>query len=140
LKPSTHPRPPAITLLALAFLLAAAYLFGAGVILLFRPGTLAMAAGSDLLSGLETAGPIMFLIGALAYGITGIGLWKLHPLARRAAILIAVYGGVMAVPVLSSAATGQHFATLVREGIPFILRVLVVFFLLLGAQIEAFKR
>jgi hypothetical protein len=110
--------------LALAFLLAAAYLFGAGVILLFRPGTLAMAAGSDLLSGLETAGPIMFLIG----------------LARRAAILIAVYGGVMAVPVLSSAATGQHFATLVREGIPFILRVLVVFFLLLGAQIEAFKR
>jgi hypothetical protein len=140
LDPSTHPRPLVITVLALTFLLAGAYLLAAGLILLLRPGTLAMAAGSYFLSGLETAGPIMFLLGALAYGITGFGLWKLHPLARRAAILIAIYGAVMAVPVLSSAATGQHFAPLVREGIPFILRVLVIFFLLLGPQIEAFKR
>lgn len=133
-------RPGVVTLLALAFLLAGAYLLSTGLILLLRPGTLAIAAGSGLLSGLETAGPIMFLLGALAYGLTGFGLWKLHPLARRAAILIAIYCGVMAVPVLSSAATSQHFAPLIREGVPFIVRVVIVFFLMLRPQVEAFRR
>ncbi len=134
------PRPSSVTLIAVVFLLAAAYLLGAGLTLLLRPGTLAMGSGSDLLAGLETAGPLMFLLGALAYGTTGLGLWKLHPLARHAAIVIAAYGAVMAVPAISSAAVSLHLEALLLPALPFIVRVLVIFFLWQHSTAEAFHK
>jgi hypothetical protein len=51
-----------ITVVSLAFLLASAYLFIAGALMLFAPGLVGMAAGAALLSGLEVAGPYMFLL------------------------------------------------------------------------------
>jgi len=45
-----------------------------------------MAAGAELLGGLELAGPYMFLlVGTLSAGIA-LGLWRLHRWARWLAI------------------------------------------------------
>jgi hypothetical protein len=126
------PRPSSITLIAAAFSIAAAYLLGAGLILALRPGTLAMAS--------ETAGPLMFLLGAVVYGATGLGLWKLHPLARHAAIVIAAYGAVMAVPAISSAVISLRLEALIRPALPFLVRMLVIFFLWQQPTADAFRR
>jgi hypothetical protein len=134
------PRPSSVTLIATVFLLAAGYLLGTGLTLFLRPGTLAMASGSDLLAGLETAGPLMFLLGAVVYGATGLGLWKLHPLARHAAIVIAAYGAVMAVPAISSAVISLRLEALLRPALPFLIRMLVIFFLWQQPTAEAFRR
>ena len=134
------PRPSSVTLIAAVFLLAAVYLLGAGLILFLRPGTLAMASGSDLLAGLETAGPLMFLFGAVIYGATALGLWKLYPLARHAAIVIAAYGAAMAVPAISSAVISLRLEALLLPALPFFVRVVVIFFLWQRPTAEAFRR
>jgi|SRR5207249_2832302 len=78
-------RPTGVAVIAFAFLLASAYLLAAGGLMLFRPGLVGMAAGAVLLSGLEVAGPYMFLlIAALGLAISW-GLFHLHNWARRVA-------------------------------------------------------
>lgn len=133
-------RPSSVTLIAAVFAVAAAYLLGAGLTLLLSPGTLAMASGSDLLAGLETAGPLMFLLGAAIYGGTAVGLWRLYPLARHAAIVIAAYGALMAVPAISGAVVSLRLEALVRPALPFLLRILVIFFLWQRPTAEAFQK
>src|SRR5207249_4238779 len=56
-KEVSRERPTIVTAIAALFLLSAVYLLIVGLTMLARPGFLSMAAGADLLSGLETAGP-----------------------------------------------------------------------------------
>jgi hypothetical protein len=57
-----------------------------------------MAAGADLLSGLETAGPYMFLLAGAAGIAVGAGMLRLHNRARRVAALLALIEIVPFVP------------------------------------------
>jgi hypothetical protein len=60
--PSIMQRPAGVTVIAVLFFLAAAYLGVVGIAMLASPGTLPMRLGAPLLHGLELAGPYMFLL------------------------------------------------------------------------------
>ena len=124
--------------MAAAFLLAAAYLLAVGLTMLARPGLVSMAAGAELLGGLELAGPYMFLlIGALG-GVIALGLWRLHGWARWLAILAAMIGVAMLLPSVSSAVLDFRIAKLASGGLGVIVRTLIVWYLLQEPAREAF--
>jgi hypothetical protein len=114
---------------AAAFSLAAVYLLAVGLTMLASPGSVSMAAGAELLGGLELAGPYMFLlIGTLGAGIA-LGLWGLHRWARWLAILAAMIGVVVLLPGVSSAMLDFRIGKLAWEGLGTIVRVIIVWYL-----------
>jgi hypothetical protein len=121
--------PTGVKLVAAAFFLAAAYLLVVGIILLLRPGTISLLAGSSLLGGLELAGPYMFLlIGAVGAAI-GVALMRLNNWARRLAIAAAVLGVILLVPSVSSSVVDFQLGRLAWGAGGVILRVVIVFYL-----------
>jgi hypothetical protein len=71
-------RPAGVTAVATAFLLAAAYLLAVGTTMLARPGLVSMAAGAELLGGLEIAGPYVFVLTAAVGAAVALGLLRRH--------------------------------------------------------------
>lgn len=122
-------RPAGVTAVAAAFLLAAAYLAAVGLTMLVNPGLVSMAAGADLLGGLETAGPYMFLLMAGVGSAISLGLLHRHHWARRTAIIVAIIGFVLLIPAVSGAVVAFHLAKLARSGFGLMIRVLIVFYL-----------
>lgn len=125
----TYERPAGVTAVAIAFLLAAAYLLAIGLTMLARPGSISMAAGAELLGGLELAGPYMFLLAAAVGMVIAIGLWLLQNWARWIAILVALIGVVLLLPNVSSAILDVRFGRLPWEGLGVIVRVMIVWYL-----------
>jgi len=106
--------------------------------MLANPGLVSMAAGAELLGGLELAGPYMFLlIGTLSAGIA-LGLWRLHRWARWLAILAAMIGVVVLLPGVSSAMLDFRIGKLAWEGLGTIVRVMIVWYLFQERVREAF--
>ncbi|MGZ4833919.1 MAG: hypothetical protein ACXVZQ_13395 [Terriglobales bacterium] len=132
-------RPAGITVVAIAFLLAGAYLFAVGATMLARPGLISMAAGSELLGGLELAGPYMFLLVAAVNGLIAAGLWKLQGWARWTAILVAMIGVFLVLPSVSSAILDFRFGKLLWSGLGTILRVMIAWYLLQPPVRDAFE-
>jgi len=122
-------RPFGVAAVAVVFLLAAGYLAAVGLAMLAKPGLISMAAGADLLGGLETAGPYMFLLMAAVGTAIALGLWRRQNWARRAAILLAMIGIVLLIPAVSSAVIDFNFPRLARNGFGLMVRVLIVFYL-----------
>ena len=133
-------RPAAVSVVAVVFLLAALYLALVGLTMLISPGTLSMALGADLLGGLETAGPYMFLLVSAVCALIGWGLLRLNNWARRVAIIAAVIGFVLLIPTVSGAVVTFNFGKLVRSGAGLIVRVLIVFYLYQLPVREAFEK
>jgi hypothetical protein len=131
-------RPAGVTVVAAAFFLAAAYLLAVGLTMLARPGLVSMAAGAELLGGLELAGPYMFLLMAGLGGVIALGLWLLHRWARWLAMLVAMIGVVMLLPSVSSAMFDFRIGKLAWEGLGTILRVMIVWYLSQEPVREAF--
>ena len=134
----TGERPAPVTAIAVLFLLAAAYLIALGTVMLVSPGAVSMAAGSELLGGLETWGPYMFLLAGSAGVIIAVGLLRMENLARRAAALIAIAGVVLLIPRVSAAVVSLHFKTLFISGAGIMVRVIVAFYLYQQPTREAF--
>jgi hypothetical protein len=88
-----------------------------------------MAAGSPLLNGLEVAGPYMFLLAAAVGLVISWGLLHLQNWARRAAIVIAMTGAVLLIPVISGDVVEFQIGRLAWSGLQIVVRVLVVFYL-----------
>jgi hypothetical protein len=133
-------RPRGVTICATLFFLAAGYVALLGLIMLFAPGTVSMAAGAPLLHGLELAGPYMFLlIGALGT-VIGWGLLRLNNWARRAALIVALVGIVMLIPSVSSAAVSLHSPALVWGGLGIAVRAGVTWYLFQTPVAEPFSR
>jgi hypothetical protein len=126
----TVERPAGVTAVAAAFLLAATYLLVVGLTMLARPGLVSMAAGAELLGGLELAGPYMFLLVAGLGVVIALGLWRLHRWARWLAILAAMTGVILLLPSVSSAMLDFRIGKLFWEGLGTILRVMIVWYLL----------
>jgi hypothetical protein len=125
----TVERPAGVSAVAAAFSLAAVYLLAVGLTMLASPGLVSMAAGAELLGGLELAGPYMFLlIGTLSAGIA-LGLWRLQRWARWLAILSAMIGVVVLLPGVSSAMLDFRIGKLAWEGLGTIVRVMIVWYL-----------
>jgi hypothetical protein len=124
-------------LIAFIFFLAAAYLGLIGIVMLVSPGALSMAMGAPLLSGLELAGPYMFLLTAGVGALIGWGLLRLNNWARRAAIVVGLLGAVMLIPAVSAAAVDFRLS-LLWAGLGIIIRVIVVWYLYQVPVREAF--
>jgi hypothetical protein len=125
----TVERPAGVAAVAAAFLLAAAYLLAVGLTMLASPGLLSMAAGAELLGGLELAGPYMFLLMAALGAVIALGLWRLHRWARWLAILVAMIGVVMLLPTVSSAMLDFRIGILASGGLGVIVRTMIVWYL-----------
>jgi hypothetical protein len=134
----TAARPAGVTAVAATFLLAAAHLLVVGLTMLLRPGLVSMAAGAELLGGLELAGPYMFLLVAGLGAVIALGLWRLHRWARWLAILAAMIGVVLLLPSVSSAMLDFRIGKLVGGGVGTIARVMVVWYLFQEPVREAF--
>jgi hypothetical protein len=132
-------RPRGVTAVAMAFLLAAAYLCGVGLTMLVRPGLVSMAAGAELLGGLELAGPYMFLLMAGVGSAVAIGLLRLYRWARWAAMLIALIGMVLLLPSVSSALIDSRFGKLAWGGLGVMIRAMIVWYLCQEPVKEAFS-
>ncbi len=122
-------RPRGVTAIAVLFVLAAAYLLLVGLVMLARPGLVSMAAGADLLGGLEVAGPYMFLLMAALGTAIALGLLHLHNWARRVAIVVAMIGVVLLLPRVSSAVVDFRIGKLACGGLAVIVRVVIVWYL-----------
>ena len=134
----TVERPAGVAAVAAAFLLAAAYLLVVGLTMLARPGLVSMAAGAELLGGLELAGPYMFLLMAALGAVIALGLWRLHRWARWLAILVAMIGVVMLLPTVSSAMLDFRIGILASGGLGVIVRTMIVWYLFQGPVGDAF--
>lgn len=134
------PRPTFIAALSVVFALAAAFLTVTGGTMLLNPGMFSFRIGATLLGGFETAGPYAFLLGSALYGLTAHGLWTRRNWARRTAIAIATWGIVMAVPSASAAAIEFNPIPLLLAGLPIIVRVVVIFFLMQPPVTDAFSQ
>jgi hypothetical protein len=128
-----------ITVIAFVFFLAAAYLGLIGVVMLASPGAASMALGAPLLSGLELAGPYMFLLMAGVGALIGWGLLRQNNWGRRAAIVVAFIGVVMLIPGVSAAAADFR-ASLLWAGLGIIVRVMIVWYLYQSPVKEVFAK
>jgi len=137
---STSPSsiPTGVTTIVMLFFLAAAYLGLLGVVMLAAPGVVSMALGAPLLSGLELAGPYMFLLMAGAGALIGWGLLWLNNWARRAAIVVGFIGVVMVVPAVSAAAVDFRPA-LLWGGLGIVVRVMIIWYLYQTPVAERFS-
>lgn len=99
-------RPAAVTVLAVLFLLAGAYLWTIAGIRLVSPGSVSLMAGGHFMYGLELAGPYMTLLVGGGYLLVAWGLFRLHNWARWAAMAVMVLGVGFLVPRISSAELG----------------------------------
>jgi hypothetical protein len=133
-------RPTGVNAIAGAFLLVAAYLIFAGLIMLLRPGLISMAMGAPLLGGLELAGPYAFLLTGTLGALIGFGLLRLNNWARRAAALIAIAGVVMLVPSVSGAVITANPSGIVWGGLGVIVRVMIAWYLYQEPVAEIFTR
>jgi hypothetical protein len=131
--------PSGVLSIAILFALAASYLLICGLIMLISPGAISMAAGAPLLSGLELAGPFMFLLVGIIGMLIAYGLTRLNNWARRAAIALAFAGFFMLIPVVSGNVINFNYAGLAWNGIALMLRVIVMWYLFQLHVREAFE-
>lgn len=139
MKVNSHSVPTGVTVIATVFFLAAAYLAFIGMLMLAAPGTASMALGAPLLSGLELAGPYMFLLVAAVAMLIGWGLLRLNNWARRAALVAGFVGALMLVPAVSAAAVDFR-PPLLWAGLGIIIRVAIVWYLFQEPAKEAFAK
>jgi hypothetical protein len=130
--------PTGVSAIAIVFFLAAAYLGVLGVVMLASPDAVSMVMGAPLLSGLELAGPYMFLLVGVLGALIGWGLLRLNKWARWAAIVVGFIGVVMLVPGVSAAAVDFR-ASLLWGGLGIIVRVIIVWYLYQEPVAETFK-
>ena len=126
-------------MIAIVFFSAAAYLGVIATLMLTKPGAVSMALGAPLLSGLELAGPYMFLLAAVVAALTGWGLLRLNNWARRATLVAGFVGALMLVPGVSAAAVDFR-APLLWAGLGVVIRVAIVWYLFQERVKEAFAK
>ena len=131
-------RPAGVTAIAVLFFLAAIYLWTFGVVKLIAPEAISLMSGSQLMYGLELAGPYMALLIGSGYALVGWGLFRLNNLARWAAMLVMVISVASLVPKISMAAIG---APILWYGLQIALRAAAAWYLAQApAVIDSFAK
>jgi hypothetical protein len=131
--------PTGVRAIAIVFFLAAGYLGLIGVVMLASPGSVSMVLGAPLLSGLELAGPYMFLLMGGVGALVAWGLLRLNNWARRGAIVLAFIGVVMLVPAVSAAAADFR-ASLLWGALGIMVRSMIVWYLYQDPVKRAFTK
>src|SRR5207249_5458744 len=118
-KEVSRERPTIVTAIAALFLLSAVYLLIVGLTMLARPGFLSMAAGADLLNGLETAGPYIFLLVSAAEFWVGVGWFGFRKGGGGIGLLLPLMVLVFLFPRFSAALVAFAFWALAWGGLGF---------------------
>jgi len=130
-------RPIGVTVISVVLLLAAAYLWAIGAMMLFAPGSVSLMAGAPLMFGLELAGPYMALLLGAGYALVGWSLFRLHRWGRRLTLLVLALGIGMLVPQISAAEWGWP---VLWYGLLIAVRAAAAWYLVQSAEvIDAFK-
>jgi hypothetical protein len=130
-------RPAVVTAISVVFFLAAIYLWTIGVVKLFAPNAISLMSASQLMYGLELAGPYMALLVGSGWALVGWGLFRLHNWARLATVVAMILGIAWLVPKISAAELG---VPLLWEGLQIALRAAAAWYLAQSpAVIESFK-
>jgi hypothetical protein len=132
-------RPAGVTIIAVLFLLASAYLSVVGLVKLVSPESVSLAMGAPLLHGLEIAGPYMFLLAAAVAAVVAVELFRLNNLARRAAAMVAFAGMVMLIPKVSADAA-DFSPRFFIAGSLIIIRAIIVWYLWQSRTAEKFQK
>ena len=134
---ATKQRPLGITFIAgveLALALAGVVVFG-----LTLAGTIPLAYGRYLVGpGMETPGPLIFLIYAAVMTVTALGMLRLNNWARHITIVFAAIGVYFAVPTVSTAVLSGELLPTIREGVQVILRIAAIWYLVQQPTRELF--
>lgn len=88
---STMQRPALVTVISILFFLAAIYLWTIAVVKLVAPDAISLMSGSQLMYGLELAGPYMALLVGTVWALIGWGLFRLHNWARLVTVAVMVW-------------------------------------------------
>jgi hypothetical protein len=134
---SEEPSPSGVAVIARIFLFAAAYLIVVGLLLLSK--RLSPMFGAPVLTGLEQAGPYMFLLTGVTAALTGWDLLRLDSWGRWAAILVSLFGLVMLVPGVSMAVIQLNPVRLAAGGAGIIVRSAVLWYLFQEPVRERFR-
>ena len=130
-------RPAVVTAISVVFFLAAIYLWTIGVVKLLAPNAISLMSASQLMYGLELAGPYMALLVGSGWALVGWGLFRLHNWARLATVVAMILGIAWLVPKISAAELG---VPLLWEGLQIALRAAAAWYLAQSpAVIESFK-
>ncbi|HEX4486400.1 MAG TPA: hypothetical protein VH088_09055 [Terriglobales bacterium] len=132
-----EPRPSGVAVIATIFLLAAAYLILVGALLLAH--RLSLNFGAPILTGLEQAGPYMFLLVGVTAALTGWDLLRLDNWGRWAAIVAALFGLVMLVPSVSMSVIQLNPARLAAGGVGIMVRSAILWYLFQEPVRERFR-
>jgi hypothetical protein len=104
---------------------------------LFAPNAISLMSASQLMYGLELAGPYMALLVGSGWALVGWGLFRLHNWARLATVVAMILGIAWLVPKVSAAELG---VPLLWEGLQIALRAAAAWYLAQSpAVIESFK-
>jgi len=119
-------RPTGVIVVTLLFAIAALYLWTIGIVKLLAPEALSLMAGSQLMYGLELAGPYMALLVGSVYAIVAIGLFKLQNWSRWIAMLI--FAASMA-PLIAKISQAELGVPLFWYGLQIALRAAAAWYL-----------
>jgi hypothetical protein len=130
-------RPAVVTAISALFFMAGIYLWVLGVVKLLAPNAISLMMGSQLMYGLELAGPYMALLVGAGWAVIGWGLFRLHNWARLTAMAVIVVGIAWLVPKISAAEPGLP---LLWYGLQIALRAAAAFYLAQSAAVgDSFK-
>jgi hypothetical protein len=97
-------RPASVTVIAILFLVVAAYLVPIGLVEFISPGTILLARTAGVTYGRELDSPQTAISVGLGWALVGWGLFRLRTWARWCAVVILVIGVAGSVPAVSAAA------------------------------------
>jgi hypothetical protein len=117
---------------AVVFFALAAYLLFAA--LLVFVGVLSFTTAAWLLGGLETMGPVIYVLFAAFAALIGWGLVRRQPWARHLATIVAGVVFVLAIPIISGAVAYSSIAVIAREGLKIIVCVVLFRYLEFSSQ------
>jgi hypothetical protein len=130
-------RPAGIRILGGASFVIAAYLFGAGILVML--GTIPLASGRYFLGEYVNWGPALYFIAPAAFALLGFGLirgWR--PMRRLGIIAAALLMATSLLPI-SAAVTYFQIAPLVLHGIKIVLAIMAIRYLLQPEVVDFFS-
>jgi hypothetical protein len=127
-------RPAIVTAISILFLLAGIYLWTIGAVKLLSPNAISLMIGSQLMYGLELAGPYMAMLVGTGWAVVGLGLFRLHNWARLTAMAAITVGIAWLVPKISAAELGLP---LLWYGVQIAVRAAAAFYLAQSADVIA---
>ena len=129
-------RPAGVTAISILFLLAAIFLWTFGAVKLIAPEAVSLMSASQLMYGLELAGPYMALLLGSGYALIAWELFRVHNWARWAAMLVITIGVASLVPKITTAELG---VPVLWYGLQIALRIAAAWYLAQApAVIDAF--